>query len=59
MSPRNPEPGPYLTLRVGSISLAFIMTSHRSAWRRGREREKRLEPLFDPPCGEAACPKAR
>ena len=59
MTSRNPEPGPYLTLRVGSINLPFIMTSHRSAWRRGREREKRLEPPFYPPCGEAACPKAR
>ena len=38
MTSRNPEPGPYLTLRVASISLAFIMTSHRSAWRRGRDR---------------------
>ena len=54
----------YLTLRVGSINLRFTMTSHWNVWRRGRERDKSLEPPFFVlrlfvPRREAACPKTR
>ena len=59
MTLRNPELSPYLTLRVGSINLRFIMTSHRNVWRRGREREKSLERPFFVPRREPACPKTR
>ena len=57
MTSRFPELSPYLTLRVGSINLRFIMNSHWSVWGRGREKEKSLEPPFFVPRREDACPK--